>query len=206
MATSHPSAQAEDSPALCAVEPPLVEIDLDAYAVLVSGTPVLLSAKEFDLLVALARRPRALVRNETLLREVWHYQALGRTRTVNAHACRLRKRLGLGQRLVRNVHGRGYCLLATEDPGRVCLGERSSLADLERPAEGLAPVAGLAPGTPTCRIWLAGTGRDPVVVLGSREEVVSQLTFGGRALVELESASGEPVAIGVAQVALVEAA
>ncbi len=197
-----------DSPAptLRAVEPPLVEIDLDTYEVRVGGRAVELSAKEFDLLVALARKPRALVRKETLLREVWHYQALGRTRTVDAHACRLRQKLGLGPRLVRNVRARGYSLMAVEDPARVCLGERSTPPDLEAPAERPALVPGLAPETPVCRIWLAGTGRDPVLVLGSREAVVSQLVLDGRVLVELEAASGEPVAIGVAQVALVEAA
>ena len=205
MATPHLSASAAQPPSLRAVEPPLVEIDLDTYQVRVGGRAVELSAKEFDLLVALARKPRALVRKETLLREVWHYQALGRTRTVDAHACRLRQKLGLGPRLVRNVRARGYSLMAVEDPARVCLGERSTPTDLGAPAERPAAAPGLAPETPVCRVWLTAA-RDPVLVLGSREAVVSQLLLDGRALVELESASGEPVAIGVAQVALVEAA
>ena len=44
-----------------------------------------------------------------LLRDVWGYRALAPTRTVDAHACRLRKKLGPGY--VLNVRGVGYRLL-----------------------------------------------------------------------------------------------
>src|SRR4051794_16821774 len=46
-------------------------------------------------------------------RDVWGYQSLGQTRTVDAHACRLRKKLG-GERWVVSVRGVGYRLVAAE--------------------------------------------------------------------------------------------
>jgi DNA-binding response OmpR family regulator len=47
-----------------------------------------------------------------LLREVWGYLAVGATRTVDAHACRLRGKLArAGRPLVLNVRGVGYRLM-----------------------------------------------------------------------------------------------
>src|SRR5436190_9076325 len=53
-----------------------------------------LSAMEFALLHALARQPTRVFTKSELLRDVWGYLAIGTTRTVDAHACRLRKKLG----------------------------------------------------------------------------------------------------------------
>ena len=71
-----------------------------------------LSAKEFALLQALAAQPDRVVPKNELLRDVWGYVAIGRTRTVDAHACRLRKKLGGGSARpwVVNVRGVGYKL------------------------------------------------------------------------------------------------
>jgi len=50
-----------------------------------------------------------------LLRDVWGYVAIGQTRTVDAHACRLRRKLGpVGRPWVVSVRGVGYKL--TEAP------------------------------------------------------------------------------------------
>ena len=68
-----------------------------------------LSAKEFALLHALACDPTRVRSTAELLRDVWGYRSIGATRTVDAHACRLRKKLG--ERYVRNVRGVGYRLL-----------------------------------------------------------------------------------------------
>ena len=47
-----------------------------------------------------------------LLRDVWGYRAAGTTRTVDTHACRLRRKLAIGgRRFVVNVRGVGYRLL-----------------------------------------------------------------------------------------------
>jgi DNA-binding response OmpR family regulator len=81
--------------------------------VTVRETLVPLSAKEFELLAWLAPEPYRVFTKEELLREVWGFRALGRTRTLESHASRLRKKLRLagGDRLIVNVWGVGYRLL-----------------------------------------------------------------------------------------------
>jgi DNA-binding response OmpR family regulator len=74
------------------------------------GETLTLSAKEFALLQALARQPTRVYTKAELLRDVWGYRSLGATRTVDAHACRLRKKLG-GERWIVSVRGVGYRLL-----------------------------------------------------------------------------------------------
>ena len=59
----------------------------------VDGTRVDLAAKEYDLLVRLAAEPYRVFTKEELLREVWGFRSLGRTRTLDSHASRLRRKL-----------------------------------------------------------------------------------------------------------------
>ena len=75
----------------------------------VGDRSVALAAKEFAMLHALAVDPTRVVPTAELLRDVWGYQSPGATRTVDAHACRLRKKLGRGW--VLNVRGVGYRLV-----------------------------------------------------------------------------------------------
>lgn len=91
-----------------------LEIDLGSRAVRVAGEQVLLSAKEYDLLVALAEDPERVFRKEELLRDVWGFQAMGRTRTLDSHASRLRRKLNRDgdPTWVINVWGVGYRLIA----------------------------------------------------------------------------------------------
>ncbi len=87
-------------------------VDPRTRAVRLDDRPVHLSAKEFALLQALAVEPDRVVPKNELLRDVWGYVAIGRTRTVDAHACRLRKKLAAGSARpwVINVRGVGYKL------------------------------------------------------------------------------------------------
>jgi DNA-binding response OmpR family regulator len=73
-----------------------------------------LSAKEFDLLVALAEDTERVFRKDELLRDVWGFRSLGRTRTLDSHASRLRRKLNLNGEAayVVNVWGVGYRLVA----------------------------------------------------------------------------------------------
>ena len=90
-------------------------LDPTTRAVRMAGRPLHLSAKEFALLQALAEDPTRVKTKTELLRDVWGYLAIGRTRTVDAHACRLRRKLGeSGRTWVLNVRGVGYRL--TEAP------------------------------------------------------------------------------------------
>jgi len=91
-----------------------LEIDLAARIVTVGGEPVQLSAKEYELLVALAEDPERVFKKEDLLRDVWGFRSLGRTRTLDSHASRLRRKLNRGgdAGYVLNVWGVGYRLTA----------------------------------------------------------------------------------------------
>ncbi len=76
------------------------------------GELLKLSKKEFALLRALADDPTRVFTREELLRGVWGYRSLGRTRTLDSHASRLRKKLGrTGDRYIVNVWGVGYRLV-----------------------------------------------------------------------------------------------
>ncbi|MDP9490663.1 MAG: response regulator transcription factor [Actinomycetota bacterium] len=87
-------------------------IDRAARRVLVGGAAVILAAKEYDLLVKLAGDPVRVFTKEELLREVWGFRSLGRTRTLDSHASRLRRKLSdAGGDFVRNVWGVGYSLV-----------------------------------------------------------------------------------------------
>ena len=88
-------------------------IDRRTRRVTVRETRVPLSAKEFELLAWLAAEPYRVFTKEELLREVWGFRALGRTRTLESHASRLRKKLRVagGDHFVVNVWGVGYRLL-----------------------------------------------------------------------------------------------
>jgi DNA-binding response OmpR family regulator len=86
-------------------------VDPSTRAVRLSGRKVELAAKEFALLHALAEEPTRVYGKNELLRDVWGFQSLGKTRTLDAHACRLRKKLRPSSRpWVVNVRGVGYKL------------------------------------------------------------------------------------------------
>lgn len=70
-----------------------VAVDTVAQTVTRTGAPVPLSPKGFALLVALIRHGGAVVNRVTLLREVWGYQALVLSRTVDSHIAELRRKL-----------------------------------------------------------------------------------------------------------------
>jgi DNA-binding response OmpR family regulator len=89
-----------------------LSIDPVTRTVVLEGTPVDLSVVEFSLLLRLAKDPDRVFTKNELLRDVWGYQSVGRTRTVDAHACRLRRKLEAdsGRKWIVNVRGVGYRL------------------------------------------------------------------------------------------------
>jgi DNA-binding response OmpR family regulator len=96
-----------------------LEVDPASREVRMRGRRVELSQKEFALLRTLAAEPTRVFTKEELLRNVWGFRAMGSTRTLDSHACRLRHKLGAdGDRFVVNVWGVGYRLVdgpASED-------------------------------------------------------------------------------------------
>jgi DNA-binding response OmpR family regulator len=86
-----------------------IEIDRPTRRVTVAGRRVVLPSKEYELLLKLASDPHRVFTKDELLRDVWGFRAQARTRTLDSHASRLRRRLA--GPYVRNVWGVGYCLL-----------------------------------------------------------------------------------------------
>ncbi|MDQ3669448.1 MAG: response regulator transcription factor [Actinomycetota bacterium] len=89
-------------------------IDLGSRMVRLAGETVRLSAKEYELLVALAEDPERVLTKDELLRDVWGFRSQGRTRTLDSHASRLRRKLNPDGEptYVLNVWGVGYRLVA----------------------------------------------------------------------------------------------
>jgi two-component system, OmpR family, response regulator MtrA len=86
-------------------------IDVPGHQVSRDGTPISLTPLEFDLLVALARKPRQVFTRELLLEQVWGYQHAVDTRLVNVHVQRLRSKIERDPEhpeVVLTVRGVGY--------------------------------------------------------------------------------------------------
>jgi len=88
-----------------------VEIDVPGHQVTREGAPISLTPLEFDLLVALARKPRQVFTREVLLEQVWGYRHAADTRLVNVHVQRLRSKIEKDPEhpeVVVTVRGVGY--------------------------------------------------------------------------------------------------
>jgi two-component system alkaline phosphatase synthesis response regulator PhoP len=72
---------------------------------------VRLTAKESALLKMLMEHPGRCLSRQTLLRTVWNYAGDTRTRTVDVHVQRLRRKLGPHARELKTIVGMGYCWL-----------------------------------------------------------------------------------------------
>jgi two-component system response regulator MtrA len=88
-----------------------VHIDVPGHQVTRGETPIALTPLEFDLLLALARRPRTVFTREVLLEKVWGYRHAADTRLVNVHVQRLRAKVERDPEhpnVVVTVRGVGY--------------------------------------------------------------------------------------------------
>lgn len=90
-----------------------LSVDRSSREVRLRGQRLELSQMEFALLDALCERPSRVFTKQELLRGVWGFRSLGQTRTLDSHACRLRRKLGAvaGDRFIVNVWGVGYRLV-----------------------------------------------------------------------------------------------
>ena len=86
-----------------------LEINLEAHTVLMDNEPIELTTKEFILLEILIRNKNIALSREKLLELVWGYDYMGETRTVDVHIQRLRKKLGLDDK-IKTVFKLGYRL------------------------------------------------------------------------------------------------
>ncbi|WP_435742998.1 MtrAB system response regulator MtrA [Nocardioides sp. SYSU DS0663] len=86
-------------------------IDVPGHSVTRAGEPINLTPLEFDLLVALARKPWQVFTREILLEQVWGYRHAADTRLVNVHVQRLRSKVEHdpeNPEIVVTVRGVGY--------------------------------------------------------------------------------------------------
>lgn len=89
-----------------------LSIDGPSRRVRVGERPVALANKEFELLRVLASEPQRVFTKDELLRDIWGYRSSGRTRTLDSHASRLRRKLDPDAgRFVVNCWGVGYRLV-----------------------------------------------------------------------------------------------
>jgi len=70
-----------------------IVVDRRTRCVTVQGEFLPLPGKEYALLATLASAPTTVFTKDELLKDVWGFRSKGRTRTLDSHACRLRRRL-----------------------------------------------------------------------------------------------------------------
>jgi two-component system response regulator MtrA len=88
-----------------------IDIDVPGHQVTRGEESISLTPLEFDLLVALARKPRQVFTREVLLEQVWGYRHAADTRLVNVHVQRLRSKIEKDPErpeVVLTVRGVGY--------------------------------------------------------------------------------------------------
>lgn len=85
-----------------------LSLSVDRHEVLVSGVPVALTFKEFELLTLLFENTGTVLTRDRILREVWGYEFDGENRTVDVHIRTLRQKLGAAGDIIETIRGVGY--------------------------------------------------------------------------------------------------
>lgn len=85
-----------------------LHIDVPGHVARVQGKAIELTATEFKLLTLLAQRRGRVQTRDALLQDVWNYDNIIDTRTVDTHMRRLREKLGPAARYLGTVRGVGY--------------------------------------------------------------------------------------------------
>jgi two-component system, OmpR family, phosphate regulon response regulator PhoB len=85
-----------------------ISIDTDRHIVTVDDNEVVLTTTEFKLLFNLAERLGRVQSRDRLLKDVWGFNHMGDTRTVDTHITRLRSKLGEAGEMIKTIRGFGY--------------------------------------------------------------------------------------------------
>ena len=85
-----------------------LQLDTAAHTVLVSGSRILLTLKEFELLRLFLEHPGRVFTRDQLLERVWGTDYVGESRTVDVHIGTLRTKLGICGEYIQTVRGVGY--------------------------------------------------------------------------------------------------
>ena len=83
-------------------------LDKTAHEVKISGNPVELSFKEFELLEYFMNNQGIALSRERILNSVWNYDYFGDARTIDTHVKKLRNKLGACGSYIKTVWGMGY--------------------------------------------------------------------------------------------------
>lgn len=91
---------------------PVLQINAPARTVHLSGYSIPLTRKEFDLLTLICQNSDRVVSRDEIFREVWGYDFIGGTKTLDMHIVTLRKKLGFDGRTspIVTVRGIGFRL------------------------------------------------------------------------------------------------
>lgn len=94
---------------LAPYQDPHLYLDFQQKTVLLDLKRLSLTRKEYDLLALLVEHAGAIVPRDALLMRVWGYGSQIRTRTLDVHIRRLRKKLGLyADQYIETIFGIGY--------------------------------------------------------------------------------------------------
>jgi len=85
-----------------------VTIDTERHLVSINGEEVSFTTTEFKLLYTLVKRLGRVQSRDVLLRDVWGYNFVEDTRTVDTHVTRLRTKMGEAGEMIKTVRGFGY--------------------------------------------------------------------------------------------------
>ena len=89
-----------------------ISLEISSHKVIVRQNPIVLSPKEYDLLVCLMRNKNMVMSREQLLIKCWGYDYEGDTRAVDTYIKRLREKLGSASDCIKTVIKVGYKLEA----------------------------------------------------------------------------------------------
>lgn len=87
-----------------------ISIDLKKHQVKVEGEEILLTLKEYELLKRFLKNQDIVLTREQLLEDIWGYDFVGETRTLDVHIRTLRQKLGTSGDGIQTVRGVGYRL------------------------------------------------------------------------------------------------
>jgi two-component system, OmpR family, response regulator ResD len=85
-----------------------LDVNVDARTLSIDGEKVLITPKEFDLLVYLMMNKNTAIHRDVLLEHVWNYTYFGDDRTVDTHIKMLRHNLKDYRKFIVTVRGTGY--------------------------------------------------------------------------------------------------
>ncbi|MFQ7595134.1 MAG: response regulator transcription factor [Acutalibacteraceae bacterium] len=77
-----------------------IRVDIERHTVTKAGVPIVLTPKEFDVLVFFMRNIDVAITRKQLLSNIWEYNYAGESRTVDIHVQQVRRKLGLQGKLI----------------------------------------------------------------------------------------------------------